>query len=121
MHILIGNSFPLGLVARNTRIYPSTRDMLQRVARGCEIHSFWGHAGTLRQVGGFLGMDLTPRTPRPALSLDPGGWPVLDGISFRECWIVTPFQRGGGRPPVAGDDAPGRTVDHWRVLRMEWL
>lgn len=61
--------------------------------RGGTIHSFWGHANTLEDASAYVGVDLTPRGTRVAVTLDPDGYPQLEGISFRTCWLVSPSFR----------------------------
>lgn len=117
---LIGNTFPMGLIARTVRIMPSSREALVRTVADTTVFSFWGHAESLAAVSDFLGFSVTPRAPRPALQLDRGGWPTLHGVRFRECWVVTPKPVPGLRP--ANVDSPAQApTNQWSVLRMQWV
>lgn len=118
MKILVGNSFPYGLIAHPVRVEPRTLNALRRAASKAEIVSFWGHADSLDALRDETGLDLSPGAHRPAVSLDADGYPSLNGESFTEVWIVAPRYPRGVRPRTA-DSAPV-DIESWRVLRMSW-
>ncbi len=117
--ILIGNSYPLSLVRCEVTIRPETRARLKETMGKRVIHSFWGHANTLAAATAFAGVDLTPATERPALALTPDGLPTLDGVVFRECWVLSPDYAPGFRPRV-GEEVPEDVIEGWQVLRLNW-
>lgn len=118
-HILVGNSFPLSLVARRVVIEPvSVRD-LQAGARDRRVHSFWGHSNTLAPAQQAMGIAFVPESDRPVLGLDEQGYPSLDGTTFHECWIVSPVYVESFRPRI-GDEVPPEMIRDWQVLRMRW-
>jgi hypothetical protein len=84
------------------------------------VVSFWGHANSLQEASDLLGVDLTPALgDRPAIILDPDGFPTLHGFAYTECYILSPEYRSVNRP------APGEVVDltgiaGWHLLHMTW-
>ena len=84
-----------------------------------EIHSFWGHPGTLEAVSRAVGRDVSPTIERPAVQLDAEGLPVLDGRVFRECWVMSPEYRAGFRPAF-GADVPADAIVGWQALLISW-
>jgi len=118
-HVLVGNAFPLSLVTRRVVIEPASVQDLQVAATDSRLHSFWGHANTLAAAQEAMGIAFTPETERPVLVLDEEGYPSLDGMSFEECWIVTPVYVDTFRPKV-GEEVPLALIRDWRVLRMRW-
>lgn len=118
-HILIGSTFPVVLIRRRVVFDPVTLDDVRQVLDNAEIHSFWGHANTLDAARSALGKDLTPLVERPALLLDDEGFPSMDGISFKECWVLSPNYRPGFRPRIGSEVHPDDIVD-WNGLRISW-
>lgn len=118
-HALIGNSFPINLIARRAVITVVERQEFLRQIRGCVIHSFWGHANTLAAAQDFAGVDLTPAVPRPALTLSERNLPVLNGVEFERCWILTPVYACALRPEI-GREMPIDQIDGWRIKKLEW-
>ena len=114
--ILVGNSFPLPLIRRAAEIAPQPAEAFPRDAR---IVSYWGHANTLAAANAFLGVDLTPETERPALSLSPELLPSLNGESFDECWVLSPDYAEGFRPAVGSEVSPDK-IKGWTMLRIVW-
>jgi len=66
-----------------------------------------------------MGISFVPATERPVLVLDAAGYPLLDGISFRDCWIVTPVYADAFRPRIR-EEVPLEMIRDWQVLRMRW-
>jgi hypothetical protein len=118
--ILIGNSFPLSLIRREVAIRPVDLNKLkQAVAENGPICSFWGHRNTLAPASDMLGSDLSPAGDRPVLSLSPEGLPMLEGATFRDCWILSPDYIENFRPQV-GEEVPAEKIRSWQVLHMQW-
>jgi hypothetical protein len=117
--ILIGNSFPLSLIRTKVVIDPCPVDILRQELAHRPIHSFWGHRNTLTAANQLTGADLTPATERPALKLSPDFRPVLNELSFTECWVLSPDYTPGFRPPV-NEEVPPEKINGWQVLRMVW-
>ena len=117
--VLIGNSFPLSLIRRSVRIEPVGRDELLAAVKGRPIASFWGHANTLAVANGWLGVDLTPKAERPALSLSEDKLPLLDGVECQECFILSPDYRPGFRPAI-GSEVDATDILGWQVLKIIW-
>ena len=121
--VLIGNTFPLTLV-RGWRVSVEeveVETLREALARG-SVRSFWGHEETRGMAEAWLGLSegaLTTRVWRPALVLDDEGLPMLDGVSFRECWVLSPDVAGGGRP-AGGGAANAASIVGWHVLRLRW-
>jgi len=118
-HILVGNTFPLALVSRRVVIEPTSVPDLQAAAVDIQVHSFWGHMSTLTAAQEAMGLSFMPAVDRPALTLDEEGYPSLDGISFGDCWVVTPNYIESFRPKI-GQDVPLSLICGWRVLRLRW-
>lgn len=114
--ILVGNSFPLPYVRRRIVIEPQPPDAFPR---GAEIHSFWGHENTLAAANAFFGEDLTPKSARPALSLSENLLPMLDGLEFRECWVLSPNYAAVGRPAL-GEEVSAVKIKSWTLLKITW-
>lgn len=118
--ILIGNSFPLGLIQRPVEVEPVPIHVLQKLIRqGAQVVSFWGHPSTVKAASHLLGVDLRPEVERPALTLSPDGLPQLQGETFCECWILTATYREGYRPPIGAEVAP-EDIASWNLLLMRW-
>ena len=117
--ILIGNSFPLSLIRRAVRIVPIDKEELFTTIKDRQIASFWGHSNTLTAVNGWLEIDLTPKTERPALCLSDDKLPQLDGVEYRECFILSPDYRPGFRPAI-GMEVAKEDILGWQVLRITW-
>ena len=117
--ILIGNSFPLSLVRRRVVIEPCSLEAFHAAAADAELFSFWGHANTIQAATATLGLDVSPREARPALTLSDDRRPTLYGRVFDECWILSPVYTENFRPRVGEEVAASRIAD-WQVLRMRW-
>ena len=116
--VAIGNSFPLGLIQRPVSIMPKNQSQLHyAVAEG--FVSFWGHMNTLALVEQTFGVDLTPSTARPVLTLSEAGFPALDGYVFDAVWVLAPQYQPGYRP-VIGEEVPSTAVVDWQILLMSW-
>lgn len=119
MHLLIGNSFPLSLIRRAVRIEPRTVERLRSALDGAEVHSFWGHANTASLAEEMLGVTLFRGTERPALTLSEARKPVLDGVEFTECWVLSPDYQPGFRPKI-GEEVPAEQILGWQNLQLTW-
>jgi hypothetical protein len=117
--VLLGNSFPLSLVRRRVVLEPAQPGALREALHARGWKSFWGHANTLAAAGDWLGVDVTPESERPALTLDASGLPMLGGRSYGEVWLLSPEYPEGFRPRVGEEVSPAQISD-WRVLRMEF-
>lgn len=117
--ILIGNSFPLSLIRRKVVIEVSSREAVLEVLQEKAVASFWGHANTLAAANDWLGMDLTPKTERPALHLSENKLPQLDGVEYQACFILSPDYRPGFRPAI-GAEVDAADILGWQVLRIIW-
>lgn len=117
--ILIGNAFPLALVRRKISVEPAPRETLLSAAQGKRVVSFWGHANTLKIASEMAGVDLTPSSRRPVLTLSSDGLPVLEGTAFSECWLVSPDYKDNFRPAV-GQEVDSSMIASWQILRITW-
>jgi hypothetical protein len=117
--VLLGNTFSLSLVRRPVRIEPVGLEELKGVLSVRPVRSFWGHSNTVHVANALLGVDVKPRTERPALTLNADGLPVLEGEVFSECYILSPDYRPGFRPAMGAEVYP-EDITGWQVLRIEW-
>ncbi len=116
---LTGSTFPLSLIRRRVVIETaSLEEYLRRLQTG-EWTSFWGHTNTLALANALTGVDLTPKTARPALLLNQENFPTLDGREYRECWVMSPDYRPGFRPVIGQEVLPDE-IQGWQILRMQW-
>ena len=118
--ILVGSAFPLSLIRRRVVIQPCSLTEVREEIKSRPFASFWGHANTLAAANAMLGADVTPRTERPAVALDPDQFPALDGVSYRECFILSPDYAPGFRPKVGEELGPDK-IAGWQALRMRWV
>lgn len=119
MHLLIGSTFPLSLIRSPVRIEPRSLEDLHAAVTACEVHSFWGHANTAAVAESMLGIDLFRESERPALTLSESRKPMLDGIEFDACWVLSPDYAPGFRPAI-GVEVDSNRIQGWQVLRMNW-
>ena len=117
--VLIGNTFSLSLIRRAVRIRPMGLETLRGALATRPVRSFWGHPNTVHVANALLGIDVTPHTERPALTLTADGLPVLEGEVFSECYVLSPDYRPGFRPALCAEVYPG-DITGWQVLRIEW-
>ena len=117
--ILIGSTFPLSLVRRPVRIVPADVEELRAELSKRVVVSFWGHQNTLSAAGELLGVDLTPRSERPAINLTEEKLPQLDGQTFTEAWVVSPDFVPGYRPAI-GEEVQLDKIRGWQVLTVRW-
>lgn len=117
--LLVGSTFPMGLVRRPVTIAPVDIAALRSAASTRRVVSFWGHENTVAAASAVLGCDLRPEVPRPALLLSPEGLPGLNGKVFGECWILSPDYAPGFRPQVGVEPSPGQ-ICGWTALRVVW-
>lgn len=117
---LIGNSFPLSLIRREVIITPCAITQLQECLKGDpHIASFWGHTNTVGAASSFLGYDLTPRTARPAITLNGEALPFFEGRSYETCWILSPDYVEQFRPAI-GEEVPAEKIRSWQLVRIQW-
>ena len=122
--ILIGNSFPTTLIRWECIITPvSIKWLRARVKhaldRGQKIRSFWGHSNTVTVASDILGVDLTPETERPALSLTPQGLISFEGEEYHTVYILSPVYRPGFRPAIGTEVGLG-DIKGWTALRVSF-
>lgn len=117
--MLIGNAFPMSLIRRPVLITPIKKEVFTNALRNSDVVSFWGHQNTLQVAKAEFGIDLTPATERPAIKLSPSSFPMLDGLVFNNCWVVSPSYVSGFRPAV-GEEVPPEVIQSWQVLQMDW-
>lgn len=116
---LTGNSFPMSLIRRRVVIEPRTLAEYRGKLNDGGWESYWGHENTLSVAKAECGVDLRPREPRPAVTLDGEGYPCLYGESFRECWVLSPEYAPGFRPAL-GEEVSADKIECWQVLRIVW-
>ena len=115
--ILISNTFPFSLVRRPIRVEPrSVKDLRTAMDERAWV-SAWGHENTIALANTLACADLRPATVRPALVLDSGKLPSLDGQSFDEVWLLSPDYTPGFRPQI-GHEVPAEAIQGWQVLRL---
>ena len=119
MAFLTGSTFPLSLIRRSVRIEPVTLEAYRRHLFLETWSSFWGHQNTLSCANALTGVDLTPRIERPAVILNRDGFPTLNGIEYRDCWVLSPEYRPGFRPAI-GQEVQASDILGWQVLRIQW-
>lgn len=116
----MGNSFPLSLLRRPVRIVPVPAEELRSVLENGEAVSFWGHKNTLKVASSFAGVDLTPSSGRPVLELSDSLLPVLDGIEFGECWVLSPDYAEKAFRPRIGEEVQESKIKSWQILKIMW-
>lgn len=119
--LLIGNTFSMTLIRHHTvTVTDCAVADLARDARRCGVASFWGHANTRAAAEALLGVDLRPKTERPAIVLDAEDYPTLDGARFTECYVLSPDYRPGFRPAI-GVEVAATDIMGWHALRLSWM
>ncbi|MBP5586639.1 MAG: hypothetical protein J6Y92_09840 [Lentisphaeria bacterium] len=109
----------MSLIRRPVHITPVSLEYYKaRLGEGGWV-SFWGHENTLEAAKNVCGHDLRPPEARPAMTLDPAGYPVLYGRKYRECLLLSPEYSPGYRPVIGKEDSPD-DIQSWHALRMEW-
>lgn len=119
--VLIGNSYSLSLIRKGavTVVECSLKELQAKVQDGAEVVSFWGHENTMAAAEKVVGFPLRPKTCRPAVSLSEGGFPMLDGSVFSECWVLSPDYVAGYRPPI-GTEVDDSKIVTWKLLKLTW-
>ena len=122
--ILIGNTFPLSLIRREVVINPIDLDWFKSWlkhahCRDHQVASFWGHQNTLKVASDLLGVDLTPKTERPALSLSPNNLINFEGEEYNIIYVLSPDYRPGFRPTIGVEVGP-EDITGWTVLRVRF-
>ena len=122
-NLLIGNTFPITHIRRVVHFTPQSLPQFQAAAANSIIYSFWGHPETLKTASAAVGFDLTPDhgnpAARPVLGLSNQMLPLLNGIEFTDCWVVSPNYKENLRPP-AGQAIVGDNIASWQVLHLTW-
>jgi hypothetical protein len=118
--ILISNSFPFSLVRRHLTVEPRSIGDLQTALLKHPWVSTWGHANTVLLASSLAGVNLRPKTERPALTLNESQFPQLDGQSFAECWLLTPDYVEPGFRPKIGEEVSADKIRDWQILRLSW-
>ena len=118
-HALIGNSYPINLISRRAVITVVGLDEFRQQISGCVIHSFWGHANTQKAAEYFAGVELTPAVPRPVLTLSDRNLPMLNGVEFNKCWVLSPIYVRNLRPEI-GREVPVDQIEGWRIKKLDW-
>jgi hypothetical protein len=118
--ILIGNSFPFGLVrcAKLTVESVSLAELRASLVES-EVVSFWGHSNTRISAEAILGVSLLPKTERPAITLTAEGLPMLEGEVFDTCWLLSPDYEQGFRPAI-GVEVGLEQITGWHILKLTW-
>lgn len=120
MKILLGNTFPLTLVKRVVEIEPISLDEAARLLDG-GFDSFWGHTNTLAAAKEQLGVDPTPETERPSITLDEEGLPAVgQGESATVVVVLSPQYRQGFRPQI-GEEVSPEDILGWQALKVQFL
>lgn len=115
--ILIGSTFPLALIRRPVKIRPALLRELKAAIRNADsVASFWGHGNTIAAANEILGIDVTPRTERPAVILD-RKHPSLDGVRYSVVWVLSPDYIPGFRPQIGVEVQPDQIVG-WQTLKL---
>lgn len=117
--ILIGSTFPLGLVRRPVTIVTAEISQLVSALADAEIHSFWGHENTRATAERVLGISLATHGNRPALLLSPEKLPMLNETVFQDVWVFSPDYTPGFRPAL-GEEVPPEKISGWQVLHLNW-
>ena len=124
--MLIGNAFPLALIAREVNVKPvalvELRAVVREAALDGTLESYWGHANTLAAASKMVGVDLAPATERPALRLDAEGLPTLDPNKKGEniVYVLSPRYRGGFRPQI-GQEVQAQDIQGWQALKVSFI
>lgn len=117
--ILLGSTFPLGLIRRRAVIEPTSLEELRKRLQTEGFVSFWGHENTLVAAQALLGIDPRPDKERPALILNPEALPSLNGRSFEEVWVLSPDYLPEFRPKT-GEEVNPAVITSWQVLRIRF-
>ena len=120
MKLLVGNIFPTSLIRRSVRIDPVTEsDATHYLDIADSVHSFWGHTNTLNTVNKKFGFDFSPKTDRPAVTLDIDGIPVLHGERFETVLVISPDYKPGFRPAI-GVEVGEEDIVGWQCLLVRF-
>ena len=115
--ILVGNTFPVALIRRRVLISPVS--VAQAKAMLKNFASFWGHANTLAAAKEQLGVDVAPKTERPAIQLGEDNFPILDGELFRKVLVLSPSYANGFRPAI-GEEVSSDKIVGWQCLLFDF-
>lgn len=118
--MLLGNTFPMALIRHHTvTVVDCAVEELAQEAQRRRVVSYWGHENTRAVAEAQLGVDLRPKSARPAITLDAKGYPSLDGNSFTCCYVLSPDYRAGYRPAI-GEEVCAEDIQGWHALKLTW-
>ncbi len=103
-------------------ITPRTLDDFRTLIARAQVHSFWGHTNTLLIASAIVGVNLAPDGPpgsRPTLVLSDNLLPMLNGVEFTDCWVLSPNYKENFRPAV-GQAVASEQIADWQVLYLTW-
>lgn len=116
--VLVGNAFPFALIRRPATVKPiSPSEAQDHLAEG--FASFWGHSNTAKAAKEQLGVDVTPRTARPALALDSDHFPSLDGVAYSKVLVLSPEYAKGFRPAI-GEEVSADKITGWAPVLIDF-
>ena len=118
MSILIGNTYPTALIRRRVVVTPISLKEAKRLLKD-GFKSFWGHSNTIQVANKQLGIDVTPKTERPALSLTEDNFPSLNGKTFKQVLVLSSSCSGTYRPKI-GEEVPEDKIVGWQCLLWDF-
>jgi len=118
MIALLGNTYPPAMVRRQVLVTPiSVEEAREFLADG--FMSYWGHVNTVNVANNLLGVDVTPETERPAISLNEEGFPTLNGKVADKVVVLSPNYAPGYRPQE-GEITPPEKIIGWQALLWDF-
>ena len=119
--ILIGNTWPTTLIRRSVRIDVISIGVLKEHIRWAdEVYSFWGHQNTIAVANKLLGIDVTPKKERPAISLTSQNLPIFEDEVFWQVFLLNPDYRPGFRPQI-GQEVGEADITGWACLKVTYI
>lgn len=116
---LVGNSFPLSLIRRRVTVIPRSVAEMKTALGDRSWASFWGHENTAAIASSILCADIRPASIRPSILVNQSGYPVLDGVPYDECWILSPIYVEGYRPAIS-EEVSAQSIRGWHTLQLMW-
>ena len=118
--ILVGNTYPPALIRRKVQITPISIEQAQSLLNSGFV-SFWGHTNTLAAARDQLGVDVTPKTDRPAIVLDDDNFPTCQGTTVSHVLVLSPTYIPGFRPEIGSkEEIPAEKVIGWQCLLFDF-
>lgn len=120
--ILLGNTYPPALVRRQVLVTPISIEEARALVYGeffQQFISYWGHANTIVAANALLGVDVTPETDRPAITLNEEGFPTLNGKVADKVVVLSPNYAPGYRPQE-GEITPPEKIIGWQALLWDF-